>query len=155
MVFAILFTLNINARIVELLLRFLATTVFLDRLPLARNSFAHDNPHPTLACLFNLPTLLIAFDHKMLYIATHSLQIVNRIVSQLLTTHATLSTHPGVFSSVSFLALPSSHSSFSPNHTCLFASLLIGFCSGFAFACAVCFSNLVFLTFFSFGGVFG
>ena len=28
--------------------------------------FAHDNPHPTLACLFNLPTLLIAFDHKML-----------------------------------------------------------------------------------------
>ena len=69
--------------------------------------------------------------------------------SQPLTTHATLSTQPGVVSSVSFLALPSSHSSFSPNHTCLFACLLIGFCSGFAFACFVldfCFSD--FLSFF-------
>jgi len=27
---------------------------------------AHDNTHPTHVCLFNLPTLLIAFDHKML-----------------------------------------------------------------------------------------
>ena len=28
--------------------------------------FAHDKTHPTLACLFILPALLICFDHKML-----------------------------------------------------------------------------------------
>jgi len=32
---------------------------------------------------------------------------------------------------------------------------LLGFCSGFAFACAVLFSIFVFLTFFSLGGMLG
>ena len=42
-----------------------------------------------------------------------------------------------------------------PSHTCLFVCFLLGVCSGFAFVCAVLFSNFVFLTFFFFGGIFG
>ena len=37
----------------------------------------------------------------------------------------------------------------------LFAWVLLGVCSGFAFACTVLFSIFVFLTLFSFGGIFG
>ena len=58
---------------------------------------ANDNTHPTLVCLFILPALLISFDHKMLQIATHALQIVTCIISQRLTTHQP-SSQPGVIS---------------------------------------------------------
>jgi len=55
-----------------------------------------------------------------------------------------------LFQTVSFLP-----ALITPNHTRLFAFLLLGVCSGFAFACAVVFSNFVFLTFLPFGGTFG
>ena len=98
-------------------------------------------PTPTLAHLFILPASLILFDHKMLQIATHALQIVNRIISQRLTTHPTLSTQPGVISmSLSLLVLFAL-----PHHPQItFASSHV-FCLvlfAFAFACAILFSIL-------------
>jgi len=114
--------------------------------------FAHHNTHPTLACLFVVRALLISFDNtssRSQPMPCKSCTASYHNTSQ----HIPHYSHSQVLFQCLFpFASPSPHSS-SPNHTPLFANVLLGVCSGFLFVCAVLFSFFVFLTFFSFGGV--